>query len=94
MKRLLIKTALKSHREQRHATLVLKGGAILAVGYNTPERHSEVNALRKLWPSKRRGCSIINLRLTKGGRIADSTPCERCREFLRESGVRKVRVIA
>jgi deoxycytidylate deaminase len=94
LKALLKKIARRSpHHAQRHASVVVKGGAVLAVGYNHSGRHSEVVALSKLWPSKRKGTTMINLRLKKSGVVGDSSPCEKCRAFLLKNGVVKVIVI-
>lgn len=88
---LALRTAAKSpHPHHRHASVVLKGGAVLATGYNHDERHSEVVALSKLWPSKRRGTVVLNLRLTNAGSVALARPCVECAEFLRRSGVQYV----
>lgn len=86
----LIKMARKStHTRFHHGTLVIRGGAIIASGYNHDGRHSEIVALEKLWPSKRKGCSIINIRLTKRG-FSNSRPCAHCNEYLRSNGISKV----
>lgn len=91
MMKLLERVAMKSpHPIHKHASLVVKGGAILAFGYNHDNRHSEVVALSKLWPSKRRGCTIINLRVKRNGEFGNSYPCARCQKFLLDNGVRKV----
>lgn len=86
------KIALRSpHPLFRHATLVFRGGALVAVGYNHDGLHAETVALEKLWPSKRQGCSILNIRLAKDGeRLAQSKPCPKCAEYLRANGIRKV----
>lgn len=91
---MLKKIASRSpHHAQRHASVVVKGGAVLAVGYNHSGRHSEVVALSKLWPSKRKGTTIINLRLKRSGLVGDSYPCTKCQAFLIKNGVIKVIVI-
>lgn len=83
-----------THPMHKHATIVLKGGAVLATGYNHEGRHSEVVALSKLWPSKRRGTTIINLRIKPSGEIGNSSPCPECLAFLRKNGVRKILVVS
>lgn len=87
----LVKAAYTSDHEQfRHATLVIRGGAVISIGANLGHRHSERVALGKLWPSKRRGCSIINIRVRRDGSFGNSKPCEKCSIFLKENGVKKV----
>jgi pyrimidine deaminase RibD-like protein len=87
---LLIKTARKStHRAFHHGTIVLKGGAVLAAGYNHGETHSEISALKRIWPNKRSGCIIINIRVTKRG-FSSSKPCDGCMAFIKANGISKV----
>lgn len=82
-----------THPIHRHATIVLKGGAVVATGFNHGGQHSEVVALRKLWPSKRPGCTVINLRIKPSGTIGNSSPCAECRAFLARNGVKKILVV-
>jgi len=89
----MIREAKKSPKRFKHCSIVIKGGAILAVGYNTPSNHSEVNALKKLWPSKRKGTVVLNIRIRRDDSLADSRPCEKCYKFMQESGVSKCRVV-
>ncbi len=90
-KKLLLKALVRSeHRQYRHVTLVLKGGAVLAHGYNRGHRHSEVNALSHLWPNKRKGVSILNVMFRKNGEMGIARPCEGCWAYLKEQGVVKV----
>ena len=82
---------LSNHHKNTHATLVVKGGAILAHGYNYGTIHSEVNALNKLWPSKRKGVTLINIMITRRKKtIGTSKPCVNCMRYLRENKIRKV----
>lgn len=90
MNNLLKKVALTSdHREFKHATLVIKGGAVVSIGANIESRHSEFVALNRLWPSKRKGCSIINIRIRKDGSFGQSRPCSDCIKLLKANGIRK-----
>lgn len=60
------------------------------MGYNRNFQHSEVNALNHLWPNKRAGTTLINLRITRGGRLGNARPCPRCWSYLLLSGASKV----
>lgn len=89
----MIKTAFKfaqksDHQQFKHAAIVLKGGAVLAFGFNHEKVHAEVNALKKLWPNKRKGTTVISLRFTKSG-FGNSRPCPHCSKFMKENGVKK-----
>jgi deoxycytidylate deaminase len=79
-----------THPLFQHAALVLKGGAVLAAGYNHEGIHAEAMALNKLWPSKRRGTTVISIRLNKSGRFSSAKPCKACAALLLASGVSKV----
>lgn len=85
----LVKTARASKRNFRHATLVIRGGAVIASACNTLDRHAEKRAIMKLWPNYARGSTIINLRLTRTG-FGLARPCDECMELLRKEGVAKV----
>lgn len=82
--------AMSPHPAHKHATLILRGGAVVSFGYNHDNLHSELVALSRLWPNKRRGTSIINIRITRGGAYGLSFPCPSCLAELKENGVIKV----
>lgn len=60
------------------------------MGYNRSFLHSEVHALNQLWPNKRSGTTLINLRITRGGHFGNARPCPTCWNHLILSGVNKV----
>lgn len=84
------KLAKRSTRKHQHVALVFKGGALLATGYNYDRTHAEVAALNKLWPSKRRGTTVISLRIGKDDSLKDATPCEHCWAYMETAGVKEV----
>ncbi len=91
----MLKRAMKAAKAAKHVyayhgVIVARGGAILATGVNHHDRHAEVVALSKLWPSNRRGTTIISVRVRKTGTIGMAKPCAACEAFLRENGVKKV----
>lgn len=89
---LIKKHAGKSwHWYYRHVAVVEKGGAVVAVGFNVRGgTHAEVHALKKLWPSKRRGCRVWSLKLSNTGRLTMAKPCPACEAYLREQGIKTV----
>lgn len=94
LEKLARKIAARSpHPLHRHATIVIRGGAVISTGYNHDGIHAEIVALNKLWPSKRRGVTIVNIRITRAGSIGNSAPCEACAERIKRDGVRKVVVL-
>lgn len=95
MTKLLKKIAARSDHDQfKHATLVLKGGAVISFGTNLGKRHSEVVALSKIWPNKRKGCRIVNVRIRRDGSYGNSRPCNKCMKFLKENGIKTVSYMA
>jgi tRNA(Arg) A34 adenosine deaminase TadA len=61
-------------------------------GHRFNSRHSEVHAVSK-FPyriKKLRDCVIVNIRLTKKGKIAISKPCRFCQQFLAEIRIKEV----
>jgi deoxycytidylate deaminase len=85
--RLLPKATHKCHK---HAAVVYRGGAIVAMGYNHDEVHAEVSALNKLWPSERRGTRVVSIRMSKGGNLRLAKPCVDCEAYMRANGVKMV----
>ncbi len=88
----LLTVAKKSpHYKNQHSTLVFRGGSLISSGYNHDDIHSEVVALGKLWPSKRKNTTVVNLMIkTKSRNFGNSKPCSECDSFLKQNGVSKV----
>lgn len=87
----LLRASKKSpYDNYQHAVLVVCGGAVKAIGYNTPKCHAEVHALKKLWPSERKKCKIYSVRFTKAGKLSMAKPCDECQKYLKANGIRKV----
>lgn len=98
------KAALKStHRQHRMGAVIVKGGNILATGYNTMQpssllktatRHAEAAAILKVLKEGRQhdlvGADIHVFRFTRGGRIGLARPCPQCSTLLRSVGISKV----
>lgn len=88
-----IKVARGSPRPQKHATLILRGGALCAWGTNSERQHAEVAAVRMLFPiSQTPGTLVaVNIRIRKDGSLGIAAPCEECKIFLRGVGIHTVR---
>jgi cytidine deaminase len=76
-------------RNYRHVALVFRGGNLKAIACNF-SRHAEVAALSKLFPSERKGTTVLSLRVRADGSLANAKPCKACAEYLRINGVKKV----
>jgi deoxycytidylate deaminase len=86
----LAKIASRSpHLRFKHASILTKGGAIIAADYNGNEFHAEIGALKKLWPNKIKGSVMLNIRITKTG-LGLSRPCKNCWSVMKAMGVAKV----
>lgn len=84
------KLARTSNRHQNHVAMVFRGGALISMASNRDKRHAEVAALSKLWPNKRKGVTLISLRVGKDDRFKNAEPCKACWAFIKSSGVKRV----
>ncbi|MDE2425633.1 MAG: hypothetical protein KGO96_06970 [Elusimicrobia bacterium] len=78
------------HKNFYHAALLIRSGNIVGMSYNHDLRHAEIGALNQCWPSERRGCTLISIRITKGNKLASAKPCPDCLSALKENGIKKV----
>lgn len=91
MVRVAMKAALKSDHTFRHGAIVLRGGAIQAVGHNHKGVHAEVDALEKLDPEKRAGAVVWSIRITQGGsKVCHAKPCSECMQYMIDNRVKGV----
>jgi len=85
---------MRSTREQRHASIIFKGGTPTCFGWNDGNNHAEEIAIIRFNVGfnapKLKGSTMINIRLTRTGRIALSKPCPACLDLLKEKKFRKV----
>jgi hypothetical protein len=82
----LRKAASKStHHCQKHATIVFRGGAVLAVANNNERFHAEVRALRGLKDAS--GTVLVSVRVGKDGGFRNAYPCDKCMDYIRARGV-------
>lgn len=77
------------HKSYKHAAIVIKGGAVQSFGYNYGKIHAEVNALKKIWPNKRAGVTVFNLRFTSKS-LGNSRPCKNCLDFMVQNSVKNI----
>ena len=82
---------MKSKREQKHASIIYRNGNPIAFGFNNGYQHAEEDATEFLEVyGKTKSTTMLNVRLTAGGRIGLSKPCSSCMEMLKEKKFRKV----
>jgi len=82
--------AKRSNRHQSHVAIVFRGGALLSMAFNKDKVHAEFSALSKLWPSKRKGVTLISLRVGRDDQFKNAEPCAKCWAFIKASGVKRV----
>lgn len=95
--------AESSRSRSRHGAIIVRGGRIIATGYNRSRTHNawvfdrarrdcsihaELSALRLC--SSGRGSTLYVVRLNKVGAYRFSAPCSDCREALEEAGIKRV----
>lgn len=86
-----MKIAKKStHASFFHGAVLIKGSNILSVAPNRGTKHAEIGCLDKIWSSEAKNCTLLSIRITKGGLLANAKPCYDCEQALREAGIRKV----
>jgi len=78
------------HEWAHHAVIIFRGGSPVATGHNHGHLHAEFNALNSLWPDKRRGTTLLSIRVTKSGALSMARPCPKCYQFMLDSGVKNV----
>ncbi len=84
--------ATRSDGNHKHGCLIVKGGAIIAKGWNlyANDRHAEFNAINKPWHSELKGATIYVVRLRKEQAYGLSRPCPKCEALIRNAGIVKV----
>lgn len=87
-----------THSQFFHTAQIKFGGAVLATEHNKGEYrtdgegHAEVRACLRASAKGRslRGATIISIRVTATGKLANARPCMKCVATLREYGIKKV----
>lgn len=91
LRRSLKEAKRSDHYHHRHATLLFRGSVLCSAGYNQGWKHSEIMALNGVkHKGGAKGMTVFNIRVTKGGRIGRSKPCEDCKKALVDAGVKAV----
>lgn len=86
-----VKAAHRSNHRQHHmGAALMKGGALIAVGWNTDHIHTEHAALNRAWRSGTEGCTLFVVRIRKDGSWGMAKPCQLCTERLIVAGIKKV----
>lgn len=81
-----------------HAAQVRLGGRVLATAHNTNASslngygHAETRACRMAVAAGHSlvGATVVSIRVTRAGKLANARPCAKCAENMRAMGVRKV----
>lgn len=98
--------ASKSMARNTHGAVVVKGGRVLATGWNknrnhpaivSPEHiktecsyHAEEVAIREAGEDNVRGAIIYVARINKHGKDRDSKPCPKCSALIERVGIKRV----
>ena len=101
VKRAAVKAAFTSdYKVYKHGAVAEIGGSVIAIGVNKikPKHHiackyslhAEVDAILKVDEKKIPKVKLYVARVTDGGRIANSKPCQKCQVFLKQYGVRRI----
>lgn len=96
---LACKLAQQSECSTKHGAVLVKGGNVVAVGFNKPRNsstverqhytvHAEIDCLNQA--KKTEGAILYVARINGNGRPMFSCPCENCMVAIHEAGIRKV----
>ncbi len=95
--RLARQATLESNCETPMSATIIRGGSVVAVGYNrkgfrASSLHAEMDALRQLRRQKRgpEGTDIHVFRFGASGELRMSKPCRECFLALQESGISRI----
>lgn len=98
--------AATSTVRQKHGAIIVRGGSILALGINSVRNesirdlpdsvyttHAESAAIRSLGPVRKdslAGCTLYVARISRGGNIGYSRPCDDCYRQIGLSGIKTI----
>lgn len=80
------------HQHYKHSVLIVRGGKIIARGFNKGAKHAEINAIGTLAAKDHnyfRGADLYSFRFNRTG-PANSRPCIMCEKVIRELGMRRM----
>lgn len=80
------------HQHYKHSVLIVRGGKIIARGFNKGAKHAELNAISNLALRNRdyfRGSDLYSFRFNRTG-PANSRPCKNCERVIRSLGMRRI----
>lgn len=94
--KLAIKVALAndSYPRKRHGAVLVKGGSVQTVGWNSRKnegsRHAEVHAIQSAEPHQLHGATLYVARVGMDTVPRISAPCADCRNAVLDTGIRQV----
>lgn len=93
MQRIAMKLArLSDHQHYKHSVLIVRGGKIIARGFNKGAKHAEVAAIgthAKKDKDYFKGADLYSFRFNKTG-PANSRPCNNCELEIRKLGFKRI----
>lgn len=84
--------ARSDHQHYKHSVLIVRGGKIIARGFNKGFKHAEINAIGTLalkHVDYFRGADLYSFRFNRTG-PANSRPCQNCERKIRQLGMRRM----
>lgn len=96
---LACKLARQSECSIKHGAVLVKGGSVVAVGFNKPRNnsvtgggfyttHAEIDCINQA--GKTLGATLYVARINSRGAPMFSRPCENCMKAIQKAGIRKV----
>ena len=87
-----------THTKANHGAVIVRGGRILSMGFNSVEQraetnheymHAEMHAIISARCDNLKGSKIYVFREDKYGFINNSRPCDKCQKMLKEYGIKR-----
>lgn len=87
--RFLLKRAKNHyHRKTRLVAVLVSGGSVLSVGFNTDSNHAEISAIKLA--KNPEGSKLYVLRLRKDGVVGIAKPCLNCQKVIKQNQIHRV----
>lgn len=79
-----------THPHAKHVALMVRGSRIIKIHVNWEWNHAERRVIRATPKDLRKECVLYSLRIAKSGELRNAEPCEPCRKFIEQEGIKLV----
>jgi len=79
-----------THAKSRHGAMLVKGGRVLALAWNSYSKHAEIAVMKQVTADQCKRSIIWTVRIRKDGRLLLGLPCISCLRDMQAAGVKMV----